>query len=126
MFPDRCWHTLITTKDYAEGVVCLAQSLYLVGSKYPVVCWVTDDDIACKLAELIEKPGVPPLKLFTNCIASENSTKPRQLPEFTSNDMFLDACRKTLWSLRRDFIFLDADLLGGFHVCMLVGFGPQC
>jgi hypothetical protein len=41
--PEKCWHTLITTTEYIEGVICLAQSLRLVGSRHPVACWVTDE-----------------------------------------------------------------------------------
>jgi hypothetical protein len=42
---EKIFHTLITTVDYVPGVVCLAQSLQLVGSEATLLCWCSDEEV---------------------------------------------------------------------------------
>ena len=63
--PDQCWHTLITTTEYAEGVICLAQSLHLVGSRHPVACWVTDAALSKEVEGLAHAEGRRSVPIIT-------------------------------------------------------------
>jgi hypothetical protein len=57
--------TLITTNDYACGVVCLAQSLLLVNSIGKLVCWVTNEDVSNAIYnESLKSPGYLPKVLI--------------------------------------------------------------
>ena len=119
-FPeDRCWQKLITTAEYADGVVCLAQSLWLVGSCYPLVCWVTDDPLGRLVEQLSSRDGVRCVPLTARVLPSSPAsslTEPGacQAREQNSNaaPLFRDATRRVLWRHGRSFVLLDADMIG--------------
>lgn len=60
--PKRVWTTLITNTDYLPGLLTLAYSLKLVGSKYPLIALYTDTFPAEGQAAL-DRRGIPKRKI---------------------------------------------------------------
>jgi hypothetical protein len=106
------WTTLITTTDYAEGVVCLAQSLVVVESQARLLCYVPNDSVAEAIRVAIVSSAGPPLDNL------DISVLPPTLYDTSfSKDvardasLFIDAPRRFLFLEGNPFIFLDSDMI---------------
>lgn len=106
------WTTLITTSDYAEGVICLAISLVLVKSRANLLCYVTTEYIKeVIILKSLQQPGyilsnliieIVPSFLYDDVFCVDISRDPSS---------FIDAPRRFLFKLGKPFIFLDADMI---------------
>lgn len=107
------WTTLITTPDYADGVLCLAYSLLVVKSRANLVCYVPSSEIQRSIETAALQ--VPGLSYPTNLVI-------KMLPDFLYDDifnkdmsrdasMFIDAPRRFLFLQGGPFIFLDSDMI---------------
>ena len=119
--PSHCWSTLITTPGYIEGVVGLAQSLHLVGSAHPLVCWVTDNWLQDQALSITSGSGlhtVPVIVKLLPHIKEALQTQEDPADQEREDDVkahaafFRDAARRFLWFMGQSFIFLDADMIG--------------
>jgi len=106
------WTTLITTPDYAQGLLCLAYSLLLVQSKANLLCYVPSETMRAAIVATAEKNsawGYPNLiiEVLSGSLYDEIFNK--DLSRDAS--MFIDAPRRFLFRQEQPFIFLDADMI---------------
>jgi hypothetical protein len=99
--------TLITTCDYAPGVICLAQSLLLVKSRALIHCWVTSDDVE---NAIMQSDRVPP-NLLIKHLPNETVDTFFEKAADIDQTLFVDAPRRSLFKMGEPFIFLDADMI---------------
>lgn len=103
------WTTLITTPDYADGLLCLAYSLLIVKSRASLICYVPSREIQLAIETAAG------LRYPVNLII-------RMLPSFLYDDVFnkdlsrdvnqfIDAPRRFLFLQGTPFIFLDSDMV---------------
>lgn len=108
------WTTLITTADYGEGVVCLAQSLLLVKSKHRLTCFVTCDAARQGIVDAASRDGGSfPSNLDISDLSSTSALMDEHFHKDASQDpsCFIDAPRRALFLLDSPFIYLDSDMI---------------
>ncbi len=112
MMDNEVWTTLITTADYAEGVICLALSLTLVKSKAPLLCYVPSEEVATAILNSTMRSSGHAL----------DNLLIKRLPKTAFDEIFLkdvdrdpslfiDASRRFLFLEEKPFIFLDSDMI---------------
>ncbi|KAJ1428268.1 nucleotide-diphospho-sugar transferase [Ochromonadaceae sp. CCMP2298] len=103
------WTTLITTADYAEGVLCLATSLQIVASRAPLLCYVPSPTIE---AAILAGAGADhPSNLIVRLIPESCYDEMFQQDITRDGGDFIDAARRFLFLLGEPFVFLDADMI---------------
>jgi hypothetical protein len=111
------WTTLITTADYAEGVVCLALSLQLVKSRAPLLCYVPSPAIEAAILSAMHTHrsnlSIPVSNLIVRLIPSACTESDDAFRTNVCRDggEFIDAARRFLFLMGEPFIFLDADMI---------------
>lgn len=106
------WTTLITTPDYAEGVICLAQSLLLVKSRATLLCYITTADVSQAITQSANRcPGFVPPNLTIKYIPNYLYDSHFVTDSTKDWSCFIDAPRRFLFLLGEPFIFLDADII---------------
>ena len=107
------WTTLITTVDYAPGVLCLAHSLLLVKSRANLLCYVTTPEVkaAIENTAISSGKGVYPTNLLVEIL--DQSLYDITFDEDIARDpsLFIDAPRRFLFLKQQPFIFLDSDMI---------------
>lgn len=99
--------TLITTTDYAPGVVCLAQSLVLVKSTAVIHCWVTSAEVEDAILQADRLPNNIVIKHLPNETVDTFFRSAADIDQ----SLFIDAPRRSLFKMGEPFIFLDADMI---------------
>jgi hypothetical protein len=103
--------TIITSCNYADGVIALAQSLHLVRSQYPLLCLVPNEEVAAAIRCL----AVPVLNLEVRCCdpGDDGMQKLSTVPAATISGAHIsvDAYRRLLWRDFRGFVYVDADMI---------------
>jgi len=100
------WTTLITTADYAEGVICLGKSLQMVKSKAPLLCYVTSTEVIDAITARHPTANVF-LELIDPTLYDDVFNADLQ----RDHSNFIDAPRRFLFKLGKPFVFLDADMI---------------
>eukprot|EP00873_Tetraselmis_striata_P000231 jgi/Tetstr1/420495/TSEL_011608.t1 len=114
---DRCWHTIVTTEGYAPGVACLADSLRLVGSAFPLLCWVDGEEVAEGVERALTEQAAGgarhpcEVRLLPSTVPSPPAPEVEEHEGEGAPPLFRDATRRFLWQRGRSFIFLDADMI---------------
>lgn len=120
--------TIVTTTSYAPGIICLAQSLLLVGSTSCLVALCRDDIVAasvreeslrydmCAPSNLIVKVGMGFGMEDESKVGEQNVADEKERPTHGAKGALLhvDAPRRALWrhySGTAGFVLLDADLI---------------
>jgi alpha-N-acetylglucosamine transferase len=101
------WTTLITTADYACGVVCLARSLELVKSRAKLICYVTSSDV--QTAVLSQRPV--PQNLLVSVLSADMHDDVLAADLTRDHSQFIDATRRFLFLRGDPFVFLDSDMI---------------
>jgi len=107
------WTTLITTPDYAQGLLCLAYSLQLVQSKANLLCYVPSEAMRSAIIGTAEKntAGGYPGNLIIEVLAGGLYDEVFDKDLSRDASLFIDAPRRFLFRQEKPFIFLDADMI---------------
>lgn len=124
----RAWYTLVTRPDgYCDGAICLAQSLFLVQSRYPLVIMVTSTTVENAVRQALQNS--PPNSIDPNLVritkvatvdADENVLQNLFVKQHADcltklrlwqSTGTLHTCRHCNEEYSDSFIFLDADMI---------------
>lgn len=113
------WTTLITTADYACGVVSLARSLALVRSRGNLLCYVTSEEV--RQAVLAEQPF--PANLVLEVLSTDMHDEILESELARDHSQFIDASRRFLFLRGQPFVFLDSDMIVTQNIDNLLDMG---
>jgi hypothetical protein len=107
------WTTLITTTDYASGVICLAHSLEIVKSKAELLCYVSSEAVKVVIEQVALNNGrrVYPTNLRVEVLSGSLYDDVFSTDLQRDHSEFIDAPRRFLFLQGTPFIFLDADMI---------------
>lgn len=108
--------TFVTTKRYAEGAICLAQSLLLYHVPRPVLI-IQSTRVCFELLKTLAANDLPVDAVVVQLLPDEEATSTSDVPEGerTHNGagakLEFDSPRRSLFSKGDPFVYLDCDLL---------------
>lgn len=112
--PTPCFLCMVTTASYAEGAICLAQSLEMVGSRGVLRVIATNLITYETLQRSLESCTVRPpmiVELRELELPKEEAVNEGRTHGGKGAVLSVDAPRRFLWDDTEGFVLLDADLL---------------